>query len=82
MPGMTSGVTTNDPVLQAAFWSALLRQFGVVALIFLVLVLAYGTLRLLAAGAPRPPRDRDRHHSRGAEGPADPAHLVRHLVDR
>jgi cytochrome oxidase Cu insertion factor (SCO1/SenC/PrrC family) len=44
---MNSGVTTNDPVLQAAFWSALLRQFGVVALIFLVLVLAYGTLRLL-----------------------------------
>jgi cytochrome oxidase Cu insertion factor (SCO1/SenC/PrrC family) len=44
---MNSGVTTNDPVLQAAFWSALLRQFGVVALIFLVLLLAYGTLRLL-----------------------------------
>jgi cytochrome oxidase Cu insertion factor (SCO1/SenC/PrrC family) len=45
VPGMTSGVTTNDPVLQAAFWSALLHQLGIVALIFLVLLLAYGLLR-------------------------------------
>src|SRR5512146_620063 len=54
---MTSGVTTNDPVLQAAFWSALLWQLGIVVVIFLALLLAYGTLRLLRrrlAGAPAP----------------------------
>ncbi len=54
MPGMTSGVTTNDPVLQAAFWSALLRQLGIVVVIFLALLLAYGLLRRRLAGAPVP----------------------------
>src|SRR3954452_12389548 len=50
---MTSGVTTNDPVLQAAFWSALVRQLGIVVVIFLALLLAYGLLRRrLAAATP------------------------------
>jgi cytochrome oxidase Cu insertion factor (SCO1/SenC/PrrC family)/preprotein translocase subunit SecG len=53
VPGMTSGVTTNDPVLQAAFWSALVRQLGIVVVIFLALLLAYGLLRRrLAAATP------------------------------
>jgi len=51
---MTSGVHTNDPVLQAAFWSALLRQVGIIAVLFLALLLAYGLLRRRFAGAPAP----------------------------
>jgi cytochrome oxidase Cu insertion factor (SCO1/SenC/PrrC family) len=54
VPGMTSGVHTNDPVLQAAFWSALLRQVGIIAVLFLALLLAYGLLRRRFAGAPAP----------------------------
>lgn len=52
MPGMTSGVNTNDPVLEAAFRAALLQQCGIVLAIALALLLAYGLLRRrrLAAG--------------------------------
>jgi cytochrome oxidase Cu insertion factor (SCO1/SenC/PrrC family) len=45
VPGMTSGVDTNDPVLEAAFRSALLHQGAIVLAIVLALVLAHGLFR-------------------------------------
>jgi cytochrome oxidase Cu insertion factor (SCO1/SenC/PrrC family) len=58
VPGMTSGISTNDPTLVAAFRSALLRQGVVVIVIFLALLLAYGIVRgrrAVAASPRRPP---------------------------
>jgi len=55
VPGMTSGVNTNDPVLEAAFRAALLHQGFIVLAIALALMLAYGLLRRLrpaTAGLP------------------------------
>ncbi len=45
MPGMTSDVQTNDPVLEMAFRAVLLHQGAIIAAIVLALLLAYGLLR-------------------------------------
>jgi cytochrome oxidase Cu insertion factor (SCO1/SenC/PrrC family) len=50
MPGMTSGVNTNDPVLEAAFRAALWHQCGIVAAIALLVMLVYGLLRVSPGG--------------------------------
>jgi cytochrome oxidase Cu insertion factor (SCO1/SenC/PrrC family) len=59
MPGMDSGLNTNDPTLVAAFRSALMHQAIIVIAIFLALMLAYGIIRARRAAAapasPRPP---------------------------
>lgn len=55
MPGMTSGLRTDDPVLVAAFRAALLHQGVVVLAIILALVLVHGILRFRRAANPRPP---------------------------
>lgn len=55
MPGMTSGLTTNDPTLVAAFRSALMHQGFVVIAIVLALLLAYGILRSRRPGPPARP---------------------------
>jgi cytochrome oxidase Cu insertion factor (SCO1/SenC/PrrC family) len=56
---MTSGVNTNDPVLEAAFRAAVLQQCGIAVAIFLALMLAYGLLRRRAAVAgPQPAADK------------------------
>ncbi len=59
MPGMDSGLNTDDPTLVAAFRSALLQQAVFVIVIFLALLLAYVIIRdRRAAAAPPsgPPR--------------------------
>jgi cytochrome oxidase Cu insertion factor (SCO1/SenC/PrrC family) len=60
VPGMDSGLNTDDPTLVAAFRSALLHQGIVVIAIFLALLLAYEIIRARRTGAapessPRPP---------------------------
>lgn len=57
MPGMDSGLNTDDPTLVAAFRSALLQQAVIIIVIFLALLLAYGIIRArrAAAASPRPP---------------------------
>lgn len=60
MPGMDSGISTNDPTLVAAFRSALLQQGVIILVIFLALLLAYEIIRHRRAAAapalpPRPP---------------------------
>jgi cytochrome oxidase Cu insertion factor (SCO1/SenC/PrrC family) len=63
VPGMSPGLNTTDPTLVAAFRSALLQQFAVVAAICLVLALAYWFIRArAAAGGPG-------QFSAAAEGP-------------
>jgi cytochrome oxidase Cu insertion factor (SCO1/SenC/PrrC family) len=56
MPGMNSGLSTNDPTLVAAFRSVLLHQSVVVLVILLVLVLAYGIIRARRAATASPSR--------------------------
>jgi cytochrome oxidase Cu insertion factor (SCO1/SenC/PrrC family) len=59
VPGMDSGLNTDDPTLVAAFRSALLHQGIVIIAIFLALALAYGLIRarrVAAASASSPPR--------------------------
>jgi cytochrome oxidase Cu insertion factor (SCO1/SenC/PrrC family) len=58
MPGMDSGLSTDDPTLVAAFRSALLHQGIIVIAIFLAILLAYGIIRTrrAAAAPPSPPR--------------------------
>jgi cytochrome oxidase Cu insertion factor (SCO1/SenC/PrrC family) len=55
---MNSGVNTNDPVLEAAFRTALLQQCGIILALFLVLLTAYLVLRgrhvSATATGPRP----------------------------
>ena len=51
MPGMTSNPGAGSTVLVSAFRSALLHQWLIVALIFAVLLLAWGTSRTLYARA-------------------------------
>ncbi|MBV9446451.1 MAG: SCO family protein [Streptosporangiaceae bacterium] len=59
MPGMSPGLNITDPTLVAAFRSALLQQFAVVAAILVLLLLAYGVARRWrAAGEPPAPRPR------------------------
>jgi cytochrome oxidase Cu insertion factor (SCO1/SenC/PrrC family) len=45
MPGMNSGLNPADPVIVAAFRSALLHQLAIVGIIFLLLLLAWGATR-------------------------------------
>jgi cytochrome oxidase Cu insertion factor (SCO1/SenC/PrrC family) len=45
MPGMNSGLDPADPVIVAAFRSALLHQLAIVGIIFLLLLLAWGASR-------------------------------------
>ena len=45
MPGMTSGLNINDPIVVAAFRSALLHQGIAALLIFAVLVVAWVAIR-------------------------------------
>src|SRR5690348_4654825 len=61
MPGMNSGVNVNNPVVVAAFKSALLHQWIIAVVIFAVLGLAWITLRAWlptsaghASGSPGP----------------------------
>lgn len=54
MPGMNSGLDAANPVLVAAFRSALLYQLGIVAAIAVVLALAYRVARSRWAVEPRP----------------------------
>jgi cytochrome oxidase Cu insertion factor (SCO1/SenC/PrrC family) len=49
MPGMNSGVGITDPLVLAAFRSALLHQLVIAVLIFAVLGVAWLTVRALAA---------------------------------
>ncbi len=63
MPGMDSGLNTDDPTLVAAFRSALLQQGVIIIVIFLALLLAYGIIRSRRAAAASPPRP---------PGPAEP----------
>lgn len=49
MPGMTSNPGSGSTVLVSAFRSALLHQWLIVALIFVLLFAAWGTLRAFAA---------------------------------
>jgi cytochrome oxidase Cu insertion factor (SCO1/SenC/PrrC family) len=53
MPGMNSGVNVNDPTVVAAFKSALLHQGLIALLIFLVLGLAWITVRAWLPAAAR-----------------------------
>ena len=61
MPGMNSGLNPADPTIVAAFRSALVHQWAIVALIFVLLLVTWGATRAWAgahgagaAGAPAP----------------------------
>ena len=61
MPGMNSGLNPADPTIVAAFRSALVHQWVIVALIFVLLLVAWGATRAwsgghgaAAAGSPAP----------------------------
>jgi hypothetical protein len=55
MPGMNSGVQVNDPLVIAAFKSALLHQLLIAVLIFAVLGAAWVIVRVLAGPPPAAP---------------------------
>jgi cytochrome oxidase Cu insertion factor (SCO1/SenC/PrrC family) len=61
MPGMNSGINMDDPIVVAAFRSALFHQGIIALLIFVVLALAWVTVRtwLPAAASPRGPAGPD-----------------------
>ena len=48
MPGMNSGLNPADPTIVAAFRSALVHQWAIVALIFVLLLVAWGATRAWA----------------------------------
>ena len=50
MPGMNSGLNPADPTIVAAFRSALVHQWAIVALIFVLLLVAWGAARSWASG--------------------------------
>ncbi len=50
MPGMNSGLNPADPTIVAAFRSALVHQWVIVALIFVLLLVAWGATRAWAGG--------------------------------
>jgi cytochrome oxidase Cu insertion factor (SCO1/SenC/PrrC family) len=50
LPGMNSGLNPADPTIVAAFRSALIHQWAIVALIFVLLLVAWGATRSWAAG--------------------------------
>jgi cytochrome oxidase Cu insertion factor (SCO1/SenC/PrrC family) len=52
MPGMNSGLNTNDPVVIAAFRSALVHQGAIAVLIFLLLSLVWAGVRGWLPGQP------------------------------
>jgi len=61
VPGMNSGLNPADPTIFAAFRSALVHQWAIVALIFVLLLVAWGATRAWAGahgagsvGAPAP----------------------------
>jgi len=65
VPGMNSGLSPNDPVLVAAFRSALLHQAALAACLLVLLWISWGAARAwMTAATPRP---------RPAPGPAEPA---------
>ena len=51
MPGMNSGLNPASPILVSAFRSALLQQWVIVALIFLLLLIAWGATRTAMSGS-------------------------------
>ena len=53
MPGMNTGLNTNNPTLHAAFMTALLHQGTIVLLIFAVLTIAWVSLREAQPGSVR-----------------------------
>src|ERR1700757_4494477 len=64
MPGMNSGLNPASPILVSAFRSALLQQWLIVALIFVLLLIAWGATRTaifgsvaIAPGGTRPWRE-------------------------
>lgn len=50
MPGMNSGLNPANPVIVSAFRSALMHQWAIVALIFALLLAAWGAARTRLAG--------------------------------
>ena len=54
MPGMNSGLNINDPIVVAAFRSALLHQGIIALLIFGVLSIAWVAVREWRPPDPRP----------------------------
>lgn len=50
MPGMNSGLNPANPILVAAFRTALVRQWAIVALIFALLLVAWGMVRAWVTG--------------------------------
>ena len=70
MPGMNSGINVNNPLVVAAFKSALLHQGIIALLIFGVLGLAWLTVR---AWLPAAAQDGDQAGTDGLVGRADPA---------
>jgi cytochrome oxidase Cu insertion factor (SCO1/SenC/PrrC family) len=50
VPGMNSGLNPADPTIVAAFRSALVHQWVIVALIFVLLLVAWGVTRAWAGG--------------------------------
>jgi hypothetical protein len=51
MPGMNSGPNPASPILVSAFRSALLQQWVIVALIFLLLLFVWAATRTAIAGS-------------------------------
>ena len=51
MPGMNSGPGPGNPILVSAFQSALLQQWLIVALIFILLLIAWGASRTAIFGS-------------------------------
>jgi cytochrome oxidase Cu insertion factor (SCO1/SenC/PrrC family) len=82
MPGMNSGINVNDPVVVAAFKSALLHQGIIALLIFGLLGLAWLTVR---AWMPAAAQAGGQAGTGGPAGQADPANAAaepawRHLL--
>ena len=55
MPGMNSGPSPASPILVSAFRSALLHQSLIIALIFLLVLIAWGASRTATGGQPAAP---------------------------
>jgi cytochrome oxidase Cu insertion factor (SCO1/SenC/PrrC family) len=50
MPGMNSGLNPANPILVSAFRTALVHQWAIVALIFALLLIAWGAIRTWVTG--------------------------------
>jgi cytochrome oxidase Cu insertion factor (SCO1/SenC/PrrC family) len=59
MPGMTSGPSPASSILVSAFRSALLHQSLIVALIFVLVLIAWGASRTATGALPAPPAWRE-----------------------